>query len=198
MAVGSVVGIASLIIALTPAANLAAGALAVPPDLTKADAIVVLGGGLLRDGTPTFASMSRMLFGMRLYQTGLAPMLIFCGPPRENTSAEATVRARLATELGLSSTNIHQITDALTTREEAEHVAGFLSKRKLNHVLLVTEPMHMRRSKLVFEAAGLNVSPAPSDNFPAIARSPLDRLLLFHQLVMHSVGLAYYKVAGFI
>jgi uncharacterized SAM-binding protein YcdF (DUF218 family) len=187
-----------VITVLTPAANVVARINTVRSDVKPADAIVVLGAGLWRDGSLNSESIRRFLYGLRLYSQGLAPLLVLSGPPRDNTAPEASVRGRIATELGIPSSAIIEMDRVSTTRDEADEVASILRQRSLNHILLVTGSLHMRRSKLSFESAGLRVSAAPSDNFPEVARGPEDRVILLVETVKHSIGLLYYRIAGFI
>ena len=198
MRIGLAVILMSVVASLTPLVNIASRFVTVESDLKPCDAIVVLASSLMRDGTLTSGSTQRLLFGIRLFKQGLAPILVLSGPPRENTAPESTVRARIAEEMGVPPSAILEISNVRTTREEAQQIAAALSNRKLTRVLLVTESLHMLRSKMVFEAEGLNVSAAPSDSFPLIARSPEERLLLLGELFMHSAGLIYYRLAGFI
>ena len=198
MAIGSIAIVFVLVVVVTPITNIAGRAFAIEPDLRPAGAIVVLGAGLKDDGSLTYESQQRLLFGLRLYKEALAPILVLSGPARPNTAAEATVRGRIAVEMGVPQSNIFELPKVDTTRDEAQQSATVLKPLGVNHVLIVTESMHMRRSKAVFEAAGLAVSAAPSDNFPAVARSPLDRLDLCAKLFMHAGGLFYYRLAGYI
>ena len=199
-ALGTITIAGVLIIAATPVVNIAGRAYSVEPDLKPAGAIVVLGSGILKDGSLTYESQQRLLLGMRLYKEGLAPILVLSGPPKtgNSTAPESTVRARIAVELGIPESKIFELKEVRTTRDEAQQTARLLAPFVARHVLLVTESMHMRRAKAVFEAAGFVVSPAPSDNFAAIAQSPIQRLILFENLLMHSAGLAYYRLAGYI
>jgi len=183
---------------LTPAVNIASRPFLTRSDIRPSDAILVLGAEIKTDGSLSYESQQRLLYGIRLYKNGLAPIFIVSGPGRPETAPESTVRAKIAVELGVPSESILEINTARTTREEAQQTARLLTARHLNQVLLVTDALHMLRSKLIFEAAGINVSPAPSDGFPQYASSAEDRLLLLRSLLMHCAGLVYYRVAGYI
>ena len=196
--IGAITVLFLLVATLTPVLNVVSRAVTVSSDLQPSDAIVILGSGLLNDGTLNPASMGRLVFGLRLYKQGLSHILILSGQARKNTAPESTVRARIATELGIPQSAILEMSDVNTTRDEAREAAALLADRNLKQVLLVTDSLHMLRSKMVFEAAGLRVFSAPADNFPAIAVSPADRLILLRDLLIHSSGLFYYRLAGFI
>jgi uncharacterized SAM-binding protein YcdF (DUF218 family) len=197
---GAAAIVLSAFVLFTPTVNTACRLIMVQPDIQPADAIVVLGSGLMRDGSLTYESAQRLSFGMQLYKDGLAPLLIVSGPPRPGTAPESAVRARVATESGIPADAILQIPAARTTREEAAAAAALLIARhgQQQHVLLVTEALHMLRAKLVFEASGVNVFAAPSDNFPRYATSADERLLLLRGFLLQSAGLVYYRLAGYV
>lgn len=195
---GLITILAILAVIVTPISNIAGVALSLDPELIPADAIVVLGSGLRPDGSLGYESQQRFIYGLRLFKRGLAPIVILSGPPSRNTLPESTVRAQIAGELGVLPSALLEMPAIKTTREEAMEAASLLKARNFNHVLLVTEALHMRRSKLVFEAQGLRVSAAPSDNHPQYAHSAIDRLHLAQSVLMHSAGLIYYKLAGYI
>ena len=91
MALGTIAIVLLLIIVKTPVTNMAGHVFAIEPDLRPAGAIVVLGSGLKADGSLTFESEQRLLFGMRLYKEGLAPVFVVSGPARPDTAPESTV-----------------------------------------------------------------------------------------------------------
>jgi uncharacterized SAM-binding protein YcdF (DUF218 family) len=87
---------------------------------------------------------------------------------------------------------------ANTTHEESIHISSTLRGRNAARILLVTESLHMRRASQVFERAGLQVQPAASADYPAIVRSPGDRLWLAMRIAQESIALIYYRLAGYI
>ena len=50
-----------------------------------------------------------------------------------------------------------------TTQENARFTTDLLRQRGIDHILLVTSAMHMRRAVAHFEAVGLRVVPAVTD-----------------------------------
>lgn len=189
-----------LIAAATPASNIIGEKLAVTDALQPSGAIVVLGGGLKRAGVMQEESLRRAIRGIELYRQGLAPLLLLLGPARrdEPNLTEAEVRTRLARAMGVPPDNILEFSTALTTREESIRTADLLQQRKIKDIILVTESVHMRRAKLVFERAGFEVRPAVSADYAAVMRSPQDRLWLAIRIVEESAALIYYRLAGYI
>src|SRR5215467_6835193 len=90
---------AFFIAAMTPLSNAIGSRFAVTSDhLQPADAIVVLGAGLLRNGTLETESMRRTIAGIQFYKRGLAPILVLSGTGRPGgpEPTEAAARAKLA------------------------------------------------------------------------------------------------------
>ena len=190
-----------IIIALTPAGNAIGRRFGVAAgQLKRADAIVVLGAGLMQNGVLSEQSMRRATAGIALFRRDLAPLLVLSGPGRADAadSSEAGVRAKLAEAMGIPPRSILTEETARTTREEAVHIANTLRSRGANQVLLVTDSLHMRRAVRVFERSGLQVQPAVSDDYSGSAVSPGDRLWLAMRICQESAALVYYKIAGYI
>ncbi len=126
---------------------------AVPP----ADLIVVLGGGMgeHRDcGAPEMSSgADRVWQGARLFKAAKAPKLVLTGG---GTVKGATA---LLVDFGVPEEAITTFPTARNTAEEAQLIAATGIKK----IILVTSAWHMNRSKLLFERAGLEVLPAPTD-----------------------------------
>ena len=141
-AIGGLVVAGFFLAAYTPAANVMGRQLATSSDVGPADAIVVLGAGLTGDGTLSDSSLRRAIGGIQLYRAGLAPHLVMLG-----VSGEATVRARLAVDLGVPRDAVLVEANAPTTRDEAARVGQVLRRRGEHSVLLVTDALHMRRAR---------------------------------------------------
>jgi uncharacterized SAM-binding protein YcdF (DUF218 family) len=197
-----VVAAGLIVSALTPFWNIAGSKLMVAPEIRSADAIVVLGGGILPDGSLTDESLRRTFQGFMLYKRGLAATIVLSGPARRGLRGmpidEAATRAKMAVDIGIPVNAILEEAEVNTTRDEAVRIKELLGAAGRPAVLLVTESLHMRRAKLAFELAGFDVFPAPSDDFPAIALSPSDRIFLMWRVLQETGGLIYYWAAGYI
>ena len=160
----------------------------------------MLGAGILNGGILGEESMRRVIRGVELYKQGLAPLIVLSGGGRsdEPKPTEAEVRARLAVTMGIPPEAIFKEETANTTREESVHIAGLLRQRNIARILLVTESLHMRRAKLVFERTGLQVLPAISTDYSVAAVSPGGRLWLTTRIFQEAVALIYYRIAGYI
>jgi len=198
--VGAVSIVVVAVTALTPAANIVGRRWALNSQPEPSGAIVVLGAGTMYGNILNQESLRRAIAGIDLYRQKLAPVIVLSGPHsnRGSGSSEAEARANLAIGMGVPPEAIIKEQTANTTREEAVHIAETLHKRSIHRILLVTDSLHMRRAKLVFERSGLEVSPAASADYTVAAVSPADRLWLAMRVAEESLALLYYRLARYI
>lgn len=140
-------------------------------DLPKADAIVVLGGGVEAAIAPRLtvdlkAGADRVLYAGRLYRAGKAPLVVVSGgnlPWLNDGRAEAYEMAGLLGEWGVPATAIVLEPNSRTTYENALFSKTLLQARGIDTILLVTSALHMPRALATFQAAGFRAVPAPTD-----------------------------------
>lgn len=139
----------------------------------RADAIVVLGGGTRgsdppRPMTEVNEAGDRLLYGARLYHDGAAPVILVTGGSiewltPEGISPEANDMSALMEMLGTPPESLWLEARSRNTYENALYSREMLAEEGMNDILLVTSAMHMPRSVPLFEAQGLQVTPAPTD-----------------------------------
>src|SRR5262249_19250005 len=117
---------------------------------------------------------------------------------RRNEPAEAAVRTEMARALGVPQEAILTLDRPRTTREESIQTADLLRQRNATRITLVTDSLHARRAKPLFERAGLEVYPAYSADYVVAMTSPRNRLWLSMRVVQESLALIYYRLAGYI
>lgn len=129
--------------------------------LPNADAIVVLGGGMgmhQKCGAPEmYGAADRVWQGARLYKAGKAPVVVMSGPGVIESTAP------LLRDLGVPEAALRTFPTARNTEEEAKGIREMLERSGKPKVLLVTSAWHMSRAKLLFDRAGFDVVPAPTD-----------------------------------
>ena len=129
----------------------------------QVDAIVVMGAAQY-DGRPSPQLAARLDHVVTLYAEGLAPFVVVTGgkqPADRFTEAEAS-RDYLV-ERGVPADAILLESEGRTTYESMEGVADLLEARGLRRVLVVTDPFHSLRSRMIAERrrlAGLRVADA--------------------------------------
>jgi uncharacterized SAM-binding protein YcdF (DUF218 family) len=193
------IGASFLLIVYSPLANVLAMPLnRVPSCPTEADVMVVLSGGHDRDGSLNDAALERTIAAVRLYRRGLAPRILFTGGPCCGRSTSVFM-AQLAMAVGVPSSAILLDEQSLRTRDNAIHSAALLRGRGIRTALLVTGPLHLPRAKLAFEALGISVYPVRASERDLMRRSSaVERLSLVQDSVHEYIGLAFYRMRGWI
>jgi uncharacterized SAM-binding protein YcdF (DUF218 family) len=166
-------------------------------DVQPADAIVVLGSSMGENGVLDCESLRRAIRGMTLYRANQAPLIVLSGTKLAAVS-EGEVRAELARALGIPSGAILVEEGAFTTREEATRVGATLRGRNVRRILLVTDPQHLRRARVLFEREGLQVLPVAAESSTATAKAPEERLRLMRETLAELLARVYYRAAGYI
>jgi uncharacterized SAM-binding protein YcdF (DUF218 family) len=129
----------------------------------RVDAIVVLGAAQY-DGRPSPQLAARLDHVVTLWNKGLAPMVITTGGKRTGDRfTEAEASAKYLEAHGVPAAVIQQVQGA-TSYDELAAARNLLRLRGLHRVLLVSDPYHSLRIRLVSQELGLvaYVSPTPT------------------------------------
>jgi len=135
--------------------------------LRKAQALVVLGGGLRRDaaeyGGDTLGRLTseRVRYGAKLARATGLPVLVSGGPPEPDARSEAEVmREALEREYGVA---VKWSEDrSRNTRENARFAAEILQAQGVERVALVVHGFDVPRAREEFARAGFEVMVAPT------------------------------------
>jgi len=159
--------------------------LATADEARGAQAIVVLGSGSvnLRAAGRQLSSVTmdaglRVLEAARLFDLLKGPLVIASGGITERddgAAPESAALQRSLIDLGVRADRILLESESKNTRDEVLIIKRMLAEHGLTNFVLVTSPLHMRRSMLAFEQQGLHPIPSPSPLAPdrAAGRSAL-------------------------
>jgi uncharacterized SAM-binding protein YcdF (DUF218 family) len=150
--------------------------IASPADARGARVVVLLGSGstnLRAAGrqlsSVTFEAGLRVLEVARLFDLLGGPLVIASGGVTERDTAaapESVALQRALIAVGVSPAKIVLESESKNTRDEAIIVKRMLAERGLTDFVLVTSPLHMRRSMLAFEQQGMHPIPSPAPLVP--------------------------------
>ena len=151
----------------------------------KSDAIIVL-GAVLRKGTPSPAFAGRIRHGVELQKRGLAPILIFTGGlPHDGVVPEAEVAREVAIREGIAESAILIETVSTRTWENFTEAAALMRANGLKRAIIVSDPYHLHRARLMAEHAGIEAFTSPTPYTPFLTWQTslpflLNEIRLFH------------------
>lgn len=129
----------------------------------SAQAIVVLGAAQYR-GRPSPVLRARLDHAVGLYARGLAPRLVVTGGIAEgDTASEAAVSRVYAMAAGVPDSAILLENEGRTTGQSLARAARLLRARRLDTVIVVSDPFHVLRAARVAERVGLTAYSSPTN-----------------------------------
>jgi uncharacterized SAM-binding protein YcdF (DUF218 family) len=162
---------------------------------TAVDAIVVLGVAQY-DGRPSPQLQARLDHALALWQEGLSPLVITTGgnqPGDRFTEAETSANYLMEglMSVAVPAESIVQENSGSTTRESLIAVRNIMQDRGLHSILIVTDPYHSLRSRLIAQDLGLVAYISPTRTSPLRGASAVSR----H--VREALGVAVAHLIGF-
>jgi len=128
----------------------------------SADAAIVLGAAVWSSGvSPVFRE--RINHGIDLYQKGKVRKLIFTGGqgnPGEPT--ESSAARDYALQSGVPAQDILIEEKSHTTYENIQYAKQVADAHGIKKVLIVSDPLHMKRAVLMAQDVGLRAEPSPT------------------------------------
>jgi uncharacterized SAM-binding protein YcdF (DUF218 family) len=133
------------------------------------DAIVVLGAAQYV-GRPSPVLRARLDHALDLWQRGLAPRLIFTGGTGVgDTTSEAAVSRNYALKHGVPDTAILMENKGRTTQESLAAVSAIMHARQMRTAILVSDPFHMLRLRILSTQYGVDAYTSPTKTSPISA-----------------------------
>ena len=155
------------------------------------DAIVVMGAAQY-DGRPSPQLAARLDHAAQLWTAGLAGVVVVTGgnqPGDRFTESEAS--ARYLIDRGVPADSILKETQGHSTYASLDTVATMLHQRGLFRVLLVTDPFHSLRSRLIAQELGLVAYVSPTRT------SPVRGQAAFSKELEEAAGIAVGRIISF-
>jgi uncharacterized SAM-binding protein YcdF (DUF218 family) len=132
----------------------------------QADTIVVLGAAQY-DGRPSPVLRARLDHAIALYHQGLAPNLILTGGVGVgDTVSEAEVGRRYAIRHGIAAEVILLERGGASTDSSMHAVATLMQTNDLSSALLVSDPFHMYRLRILASRLGIQAHSSPTRSSP--------------------------------
>ena len=163
------------------------------------------------------AAADRVLYGIKLYQQKVAPVILLSGGDIDfidnSPSTPADDMATLMEMLGIPPASMIIQNQSLNTQQDAEFSCALIKENGFERVILVTSAFHMPRSVALFESQGCPVIPAPTDfsitqagweslSHPTLQEFVLDLLPSYSHIstitktMKEYFGMWYYQLTG--
>jgi uncharacterized SAM-binding protein YcdF (DUF218 family) len=139
----------------------------------RADAIVVFGARVYRDGRLSDALTERTRTACDLYQAGFAGKLIFSGGPGDGRISEPHAMKVYARTRGIPEQNIILDEAGLNTQATVRNTIELFRTHNFRRVLAVSHFYHLPRIKLTYQRAGWEVYTVPAESDYILAQLPL-------------------------
>lgn len=133
------------------------------------DAIVVLGAAQYA-GRPSPVLKARLDHALELWERGMASRIVLTGGRGTgDTTSEADVGRRYVMKAGVADTAILLENEGRTTDASLKAVAGILKANELGRAILVSDPFHMLRLRILATRYGFESVTSPTRTSPISA-----------------------------
>jgi len=160
-------------------------------DRTPVDALIVLGAAQY-DGRPSPQLQARLDHAFELWNLNLASFFVVTGGKQTGDRfTEAQAAKKFFTSKGVSSDLIFEENTGTTTYESLLAVSQIATARNISRVLIVSDPFHMLRAKLIAQEVGLIA-------FTSATQSSVIRdTAALRRNMQEAVGITVGRVVGF-
>ncbi|GAB4437071.1 MAG: YdcF family protein [Anaerolineae bacterium] len=128
----------------------------------QADAAIVLGAAAWGE-RPSPVFRERINHAITLYERGMVRKLIFTGAQADPSEpAEALVAQQYALERDIPAADILIETHSHSTQENLYYARQVAQAHHLSRLLIVSDPLHLKRAVLIAQDLGMDAYPAPT------------------------------------
>jgi uncharacterized SAM-binding protein YcdF (DUF218 family) len=127
-----------------------------------ADVAIVLGAAVWNE-RPSPVFEERIKHAIDLYKSESVQAIIFTGGiGKGDRSAESQVAREYAILHGVPAEHVYYETRSRTTRENLQEAKRILDQRNLPNVVIVSDPLHMKRAVAIARDLGIAAQPSPT------------------------------------
>jgi len=131
-------------------------------DTAPADAAIVLGAAV-DDEVPSPVFQERLRHAADLFASGrVAWIVVTGGAGQGDTLAESEAGRNWLTDAGIPADRVLIETKSHTTRQNLVFAEPLLTEHGIRRVLIVSDPLHMRRAMRMASDLGLDAHPSPT------------------------------------
>ena len=156
------------------------------------DAIVVLGSAQY-NGVPSSIFEARLEHALRLYEAGVAPVVVTVGGKAAGDAfTEAEAGRDYLAQAGVPEDALLAVQHGVDTLESMRAVAAEFDDRGWHTAVLVTDPWHAMRAERMAEDAGMEATSSPTRQGPAVQT----RTTQFKYILRETAAYLLYRATG--
>ena len=163
------------------------------PTTESFDAIVVMGAAQY-DGRPSPQLAARLDHVVNLWKAGIADTIVVTGGKQTGDRfTEAEASRRYLTDRGVAVAAIVEENSSRSTWEALHNVRALIDGSKLDiaRIVIVTDPFHSLRSRLIAEENGFDAATSATTSSPVVGTKALEKHL------KEGCGVALGRLIGF-
>lgn len=161
-------------------------------EIRKADAAIVLGAAAWGD-KPSPVFEERIKHGIWLYENGYVNKIIFTGGKGDNSStSESRTARKYAMDHSIPEKDIYIEEESTITQENIMYAAEIVKETNISTVILVSDPLHMKRAMLIAKDYGLKVYSSPTPT--TLYQSTKSKLTFLAREVFYYIGYQVYRL----
>jgi uncharacterized SAM-binding protein YcdF (DUF218 family) len=156
------------------------------------DAIVVLGSAQY-NGVPSSIFEARLEHAKRLWDEGVAPVVVTVGGRAEGDQySEAEAGRDYLADAGIPADALLAVPEGVDTLQSVRAVADVFGERGWRSAVLVTDPWHAMRAQRMTTDAGLDATSSPTRQGPAVQT----RTTQFKYILRETAAYLLYRATG--
>lgn len=161
-------------------------------DLAQPAGAIVVMGAAQYQGTPSRVFQARLDHAVRLYDQGLAPVMVVTGGKQSGDAlSESNAAYNYLRRRGVPDVALRQEVDGTTSYESLAASERILDREGIDTAILVSDGWHLERSTAIARDVGLDPLPSPTPT------SPYSRAGALQQMVRETAGVALGRLIGF-
>lgn len=126
------------------------------------DAIVVLGAAQY-DGEPSPVFRARLDHGRKLYEAGVAPLIVVLGGKREGDRFTEAQAGAAYLEKSIPANRVIGVKAGVNTLDSLQKFTGLAEERQITKIVLVSDPLHLGRARAMAQDLGFDAAVSPSE-----------------------------------
>ncbi len=130
------------------------------------DALLVLGSAVWPGERPSPSLAARTRHAIALFKAGYADHVILCGGLGKNPPTEAEAMRRIMAAAGIPNEALVLEDTSHSTEENLEHAKQIMQERGWTTALIVSDPFHLLRAKIIASDMGMVAFASPADDSP--------------------------------